>query len=83
MLDIQDVKDRIVTAFPGADVEVTDPRGSANYFEVVIVTHAFDGMSRIKRHRAVMGLFADELKSGVLHALTFKAYTPDQIADAT
>ena len=83
MLNIQDVKGRIEVAFPGATVEVTDPRGSSNYFEAIIVSEAFEGMPRIKRHRAIMGLFDVELKSGVLHALTFKTYTPDQVANAT
>ena len=83
VLSISDVKARIEDAFPGATVEVTDPRGSSNYFEAVIISSAFDGMPRIKRHRAIMGLFDAELKSGVLHALTFKAYTPEQFANAT
>lgn len=83
MLSTEDVKGRIEAAFPGSAVEVTDPRGSSNYFEAVIVSEAFEGMPRIKRHRAIMGLFDAELKSGVLHALTFKAYTPDQVANAT
>ncbi len=82
VLSTQDVKERIEAAFPGSTVEVTDPRGSSNYFEAVIVAEVFKGMPRIKRHRTVMGLFDDELKSGVLHALTFKTFTPEQFAQA-
>ena len=75
MLSTQDVKARIEAAFPDARVEVSDPRGSSNYFEALVVTDAFQGMPRIKRHRTVMALFDAELKAGSVHALTMQTYT--------
>ena len=42
------------------------------HFRVRIVSHAFTGMSRIERHRAVNAVLADELKAGV-HALAIEA----------
>jgi acid stress-induced BolA-like protein IbaG/YrbA len=80
MLTIDDVRARILAAFPGAQVEVADPRGTSNYFEAVIVSDAFEGMPRVKRQRTVMALFDAELKAGTVHALTFRTFTPDQIA---
>lgn len=78
MLSVADVRKRIEAAFPGATVEVSDPRGTSNYFEAIVVSDAFEGMPRMKRHRAVMGLFDTELKQGAVHALTVQTYTRDQ-----
>lgn len=80
MLSVADVKARIENAFSDCSAQVTDPRGSSNYFEALIVSTAFQGMPRIKRHRTVMALFDPELKAGTVHALTFKAYTPEEFA---
>lgn len=78
MLNVAAVKARIEAAFPGAIVEVEDPRGTSNYFEALVVTDAFEGMPRVKRHRTVNALFARELESGAVHALSLRTFTPDQ-----
>ncbi len=80
MLSVADVKARIEGAFAECTAEVSDPRGSSNYFEAVIVSPDFAGLARIKRHRTVMALFDPELKAGSVHALTLKAYTPEELA---
>jgi len=41
------------------------------HFRVRIAAAAFDGMSRVARHRAVNDLLAEELKAG-LHALAIE-----------
>jgi BolA family transcriptional regulator, general stress-responsive regulator len=46
--------------------------GGQTHFEVEITAAAFDGMSRIAMHRAVMGELGDEF-AGTLHALNIKA----------
>jgi BolA protein len=47
------------------------------HFRVRIVAPSFAGMSRVERHRAVNGLLAEELKSGV-HALAIEAGAPGE-----
>ena len=47
------------------------------HFRVRLVSGAFDGMSRIDRHRAVNVLLADELKAGV-HALAIEPSAPGE-----
>jgi len=47
------------------------------HFRVRIVSKAFEGMSRIDRHRTVNTLLADELKGGV-HALAIEASAPGE-----
>ncbi len=53
------------------------PPGSESHFKVVIVTDAFDGVSRVKRHQQVNGILEKELKED-LHALSMQTMTPDE-----
>lgn len=49
--------------------------GNESHFRVEVVSAAFEGKSRIERHRLVNDLLAQELKEG-LHALAVSARTP-------
>jgi BolA protein len=49
--------------------------GNESHFRVEVVSAAFEGKSRIERHRMVNELLAQELKEG-LHALAVSARTP-------
>lgn len=64
--------ERLKNTYPDADVEVFDLTGGGDHWEVEIATSAFKGLSRIKQHQAVMSVFADELKTGEVHALALK-----------
>lgn len=58
------------------------PKGSETHFKVVIVSRAFEGKSRVDRHRLVHGALAEPLATGV-HALTITSRTPAEWATAT
>ncbi len=66
------MKDRILKAYPDAAVEVFDLTGTENHWEVAVETQAFEGLSRIQQHQAVMAVFAPELQTGEVHALSIK-----------
>ncbi len=51
--------------------------GGATHFRLYIVSKAFEGKSRIDRHRMINALLAPEL-SGPVHALAIKAYAPGE-----
>ena len=53
--------------------------GGETHFRVYIVSPAFEGKSRIERHRMVNATLAAELK-GSVHALAVKAQTPGETA---
>lgn len=55
------------------------PAGSETHFRLLIVTPKFRDLSRLRRHRRIHELLADELAQGV-HALTFDAWTPEEWA---
>jgi len=51
--------------------------GGETHFKVYIVADAFQGKSRLARHRMINETLAGELKSGV-HALAIHAAAPDE-----
>lgn len=68
---------KLKAAFTDAIVEVRDLTGTMDHYEVTIVSQAFEGLMRIKRHRLVYDVLEEELK-GPIHALTLQLYTPAQ-----
>lgn len=60
---------------------VSRPGGAAGagetHFKIKVVSHAFEGKSRIERHRAINALLAPELNAGV-HALSIDAKAPGE-----
>jgi len=66
------MKERLEKAYPDATVEVEDLTGTENHYQVRIFAKAFKGKPLLECHRAVMGLFDLELKSGEVHALSVK-----------
>jgi BolA protein len=53
--------------------------GGETHFRVEIVAGAFNGKSRVERHRMINALLADELADRV-HALALSTRTPDEAA---
>ena len=51
--------------------------GGETHFRVYIVSAAFEGKSRIERHRMINSTLAAELRGGV-HALAIKAQAPGE-----
>jgi acid stress-induced BolA-like protein IbaG/YrbA len=68
----EEMKARIESAFEGAVVHV---RTDGHHFEAVVVSEAFDGLSRIKQHKLVYGVLREELREEV-HALQLRTFTP-------
>ena len=52
-------------------------RDGRGHFDVTIVSTAFEGQSRIQRHRMVYDAL-DQLLATDIHALRIKAYTPSE-----
>ena len=67
-----EVKKRLQANYPNSYVDVTDLTGTEDHYSVYIASEAFQGMSRIQRHKHVMAVFDSELKSGEVHALTIR-----------
>ena len=62
-------------AFPNADVAVT---GQAGKFDLRIVDAQFEGVRPVARQQAVYAPLNEHIASGVVHAVTIKAMTPEE-----
>jgi acid stress-induced BolA-like protein IbaG/YrbA len=65
----------ISAGMPGAEVKVT---GDGQHFEAVVVSPEFEGRSPLEKQRLVMATVTSEIRSGELHALSIKTFTPEQ-----
>jgi BolA protein len=52
-------------------------RDGKGHFDIVVVSQAFTGVSRVKRHRMVYDALRDLLESDI-HALRISAYAPSE-----
>jgi BolA protein len=84
------IRTKLEAAFAPQKLEVIDEsdrhrghaghrEGGETHFRVAIVSAAFDGLTRIDRHRRVHDLLDAELKDRV-HALALTLLTPEEAA---
>ena len=78
MFQPDQIKERILKSLPGADVDVRDMTGTGNHFEARIVSSTFSNQPMIQQHQSVYASVDDWLKSGELHALALRTFTPEQ-----
>lgn len=85
------IREKLHEAFSPAELQVHNEshkhaghagmKGAAEtgetHFDIVIVSEAFKGRSRVERHRMVNSVLADEL-AGPVHALSIRARSPDE-----
>ena len=55
----------------------SSPGTGESHFRVVVIADAFQGKSRLDRHRMVNAVLEEEL-AGRVHALAIKAMTPEE-----
>ncbi len=75
MMDPEMLRRRLLDAFPGAAVSVTDLIGTRDHFRVEIAATAFRGRSLLEQHRLVYEALGDAMQ-GPIHALTLKTSVP-------
>ncbi len=84
-IDIRsEIEARLAGAFDLQHLEVVNeshqhnvPVNSQTHFKLVLVSTAFAGMPRIKRHREINALLPD-LLAGEVHAIALHPYSPDE-----
>ena len=52
--------------------------GTGDHFEARVVSDAFVGKGMVQQHQLVYAPLQDLLKTGELHALALKTYSPEQ-----
>jgi acid stress-induced BolA-like protein IbaG/YrbA len=72
-MTLEEVQAKLETGLEGSKVSM---EGDGCNCSAVIVSPIFEGMSLLQRQRLVLGLVKEEIKSGELHALSVKTFTP-------
>ncbi len=74
-MEPSEVKNLIEVGLPGSEVIVT---GDGSHFDAIVISPVFEGMSMVKEQQLVYGTLGDRITSGAIHALSIKAYTPQE-----
>ena len=64
-------------AFPDADIRIEDLAGDGDHYRARIVSSAFSGLPRVRRHPLVYAALKGKV-GGELHALALETLAPDQ-----
>jgi len=60
-----------------ADVQATVV-GDGSHFEATVVGVCFEGKSLLQKQKMVYALLSDKITNGEIHAITIKAYSPEE-----
>ena len=74
MVDPRSIEDSIRLGLDCTHVQVA---GDGAHFEAVIVSPAFTGLTRVKRHQLVYGALGDRMREEI-HALSMKTLSPEE-----
>jgi len=66
-----EIEHLIKTAFPNAEVVITDLAGDDDNFAAKVVSPAFAGKSRVQQHQMVYAALREQM-GGALHALALE-----------
>ena len=74
-MEASEVKSCIEQAIPDAEVTVS---ADGNKYTAIVVSSAFEGMTMIAEQKMVYAAVNEHIQSGAIHALTIRAYTPEE-----
>jgi acid stress-induced BolA-like protein IbaG/YrbA len=69
------VRDKILEGFPDGSVTA---QGDGSRMQIVVVSAAFGGESRVVRQQLVYACIDDLIREGTLHAVTISALSPEE-----
>ena len=76
MIEPDRIRELLLEAFPGGDVELVDLTGTKDHFQARVVSERFAGRSLVEQHQLVYAALGDAM-NGPIHALALKTYTPE------
>jgi acid stress-induced BolA-like protein IbaG/YrbA len=74
-MTIEEIQQKLEAGIEDSQVTM---KGDGCNCSTIVVSPIFEGMSLLQRQRAVLAVVSEEIKSGELHALTVKTYTPNE-----
>ncbi|KXO11242.1 YrbA protein [Moritella sp. JT01] len=74
-MDINELQTLLESAYTFQELHV---KGEGSHYEVIAVAEMFVGMNRVKKQQAIYAPLNEQIASNSIHALTIKAYTPEE-----
>ena len=74
-MEPDEVKRMIEQGIPSCEAIVT---GDGSHFDAIVISDAFEGKTMVAEQKMVYATLGESITSGALHALTIKAYTPQE-----
>jgi stress-induced morphogen len=78
VMPLDEVRERIASAFPAAKIEIVDLTGTQDHYQARIVSAAFQGKSMIEQHQLVYRALGDAM-DGPIHALALETIAPVEL----
>lgn len=78
-MTVQALQADLAQAFPDASIDIQDLAGDGDHYKARIVSAAFSGLNRVRRHQAVYAALKGKM-GGELHALALETLTPEEEA---
>lgn len=76
-MEASEVKKCIEQGIAGAEATVT---ADGSKYTAIVVSPEFEGMTMIAEQKMVYATVNEHIQTGAIHALTIKAYTPEEWA---
>lgn len=64
----------------GMEAEHIEVSGDGSHFNLLIVSHAFEGLRPVKKQQLVYALLNEKITDGSLHAVNMMTLTPAEYA---
>jgi acid stress-induced BolA-like protein IbaG/YrbA len=77
MMPIEQVESLLAKAFPGETVQVENPQGDGEHYQVLIVSAQFQDKSMVEQHQMVYAALGGAMRSAI-HAMALRTFTPEQ-----
>jgi len=71
----EEIQQLIEAGVPDSKAIVTGAEGK---YEATVISESFTGLTMVKEHQLVYASVKPQIASGELHALSIKAYTPEE-----
>jgi stress-induced morphogen len=76
-MSADEIRAHLLEAFPDAEIVIQDLAGDGDHYRATIVTGAFTGQSRVRRHQLVYAALKGKM-GGELHALSLETTAPGE-----
>lgn len=75
-MNIEQLKARLQTLDPQAQIDIVDLTGTEDHYKATITSSVFSNLSKVCAHQRIYQILDKEMASGEVHALTLDLKTP-------